>query len=74
MDFSLALVDLKWGYKLARAGWNGKGQHVEIQRPDPESANTLPYIFIRTVQGDRVPWVVSQTDLLAEDWQRTEHV
>lgn len=29
---------------------------------------TLPYIFITTVQGDRVPWLASQTDLLAEDW------
>jgi hypothetical protein len=29
---------------------------------------TLPYIFITTVQGNRVPWLASQTDLLAKDW------
>jgi len=29
---------------------------------------TLPYIYMRTVQGDFVPWLASQTDLLAEDW------
>jgi hypothetical protein len=30
---------------------------------------TLPYIFIHTVQGDRVPWLASQTDILATDWE-----
>ena len=29
---------------------------------------TLPYLYMRTVQGDLVPWLASQTDLLAEDW------
>jgi hypothetical protein len=29
---------------------------------------TLPFIFISTVQGDLVPWLASQTDLLADDW------
>ncbi|GAA2566435.1 hypothetical protein GCM10010435_44570 [Winogradskya consettensis] len=27
-----------------------------------------PYLTMRTVDGDFVPWVASQTDLLAEDW------
>lgn len=27
-----------------------------------------PYLMMRTVDGDFVPWVASQTDLLAEDW------
>ncbi len=29
----------------------------------------LPYLMMLTAQGDFVPWLVSQTDLLAEDWQ-----
>lgn len=29
----------------------------------------LPYIMMRTAQGDFVPWLCSQTDLLAEDWE-----
>jgi hypothetical protein len=33
---------------------------------------TLPYIFMKTVQGDLVPWLASQTDLLAEDWSVVE--
>jgi hypothetical protein len=29
---------------------------------------TLPYIYMRTSHGDLVPWVASQTDILARDW------
>lgn len=27
-----------------------------------------PYLIMRTVDGEFVPWVASQTDLLANDW------
>lgn len=54
--------------KFARRGWNGRGMYVSLQVPDEDSANTLPYIWMRTAQGDRVPWLASQTDMLAEDW------
>jgi hypothetical protein len=27
-----------------------------------------PYLMMRTVDGEFVPWVASQTDILAEDW------
>lgn len=27
-----------------------------------------PYLMMRTVDGEFVPWVASQTDLLAGDW------
>lgn len=27
-----------------------------------------PYLLMRTVDGSFVPWVASQTDLLARDW------
>lgn len=33
---------------------------------------TLPYIFMSTAQGDLVPWLASQTDILATDWQNFE--
>lgn len=68
MNFSEALALLKEGNSLARGGWNGKGQYIALQKPDANSANTLPYLYIITVSGDRVPWLASQTDLLAEDW------
>jgi hypothetical protein len=57
------------GNKVTRRGWNGPGQYLELQVPDEHSKMTLPYIYITTVQGDRVPWLASQTDILASDWQ-----
>jgi hypothetical protein len=68
MDFSEALRLVKAGEALSRAGWNGRGQYLELQVPDIGSKMTLPYIYMRTVEGDLVPWLASQTDLLAVDW------
>lgn len=28
----------------------------------------LPYLMFKTAQGDFVPWLASQTDILADDW------
>lgn len=28
----------------------------------------LPYLMMKTVDGSYVPWLASQTDILAEDW------
>lgn len=67
-NFSEALELIKAGCKVTRAGWNGPGQHVQLQTPDANSKMTRPYIYITTVQGDLVPWAPSQTDVLAEDW------
>ncbi|RLA60312.1 MAG: DUF2829 domain-containing protein [Epsilonproteobacteria bacterium] len=69
MDFSQALDDLKDGVLMQRAGWNGKNMHIEIQRPDEHSKMTLPYIYMRTAQNDLIPWIASQSDIMAEDWQ-----
>lgn len=67
-NFSAALAVLNEGKKVAREGWNGKGMHIELQVPTDTSKMTLPYIFMKTAQGDLVPWLASQTDLLANDW------
>lgn len=77
MDFGKALHELKCGRQVAREGWNGKGIFIEIQRPDENSKMTSPYIFIDTTglqtenkaaPKSRVPWLASQTDMLADDW------
>lgn len=74
MNFGSALEILKSGSKIARTGWNGKGLWLELQRPDAHSKMTLPYIYInypadaQNTPGARVPWLASQTDVLAEDW------
>jgi hypothetical protein len=67
-NFGLALQALKDGHRVARRGWNGKDMWLELERPDAHSKMSLPYIYMRTAQGDLVPWLASQTDMLAEDW------
>lgn len=77
LSFSGALELLKQGCAVAREGWNGKGIFIVLQKPDANSKMTHPYIYIDTTglvtdsdlaPKDRVPWVASQTYLLAEDW------
>lgn len=68
MDIGSAIEALWAGGKVTRRGWNGPGQYLELQVPDENSKMTKPYVYINTVQGDKVPWLASQTDLLADDW------
>lgn len=80
--FSLALGFLKDGHAVARKGWNGKGIFIKLQLPDENSKMTSPYIYIDTtgLQSDNpdaprscVPWLASQTDMLADDWVIVEY-
>lgn len=82
-SFDQALKELKAGAKIAREGWNGKGMYLFIvsgkivedtidefygkgwgEKPVP----VQDAIYMRTAQGDLVPWVASQSDLLENDW------
>ena len=67
-SFSVALDSIKAGNKLSRSGWNGKGVWVKLQFPDAHSKMSLPYIYMFTADQKQVPWLASQTDLLANDW------
>lgn len=75
LSFSAALQQLKKGKKARRAGWNGKGSWIELQRPDEHSKMSLPYLYLNYPEGYkyhngcRVPWLPSQTDILEEDWE-----
>ncbi len=71
-DFGWALKQLRAGNEITRVNWNGPGQFLKLQVPDAHSKMTLSYIYIKTVQGDLVPWLPSQTDVLAEDWGLNE--
>lgn len=75
MTISDAIEFMRKGSKVARRGWNGKGMWLKMQTPDENSKMTLPYIYIEYPvghpaypNGSRVPWLASQTDLLADDW------
>lgn len=87
MNFEDALAALKFGKRVTRNGWNGKGMWLVLvpgstitvvpDRPlgvvAPEligqSLSYRSHIDMKTVDGDIVPWVASQTDLLADDWK-----
>ena len=86
-NFSDALQWLKDGDKVARSGWNGKGMFIYlvpgstfgVNRPPllgiyPEGTeiNYRPHIDMKTADGSCVPWVASQTDVLADDWVRAD--
>lgn len=67
-----AVGQMSIGLSVTRPGWNGKGMWLALQRPSQGSKMTLPYIYMHTAQGDLVPWLASQTDILATDWELVE--
>jgi hypothetical protein len=67
-----AIKEMWDGKAVARKGWNGKNMYVRLQVPDEHSKMSLPYVYMRTAQGQLVPWLASQTDLLAQDWELVE--
>ena len=83
MNFSEALDLIKIGERAARAGWNGKNMFVflvpgsvfEVNRapllgiyPLGTEINYQAHIDMKTADGTIVPWLASQSDLLADDW------
>lgn len=77
LSFGLAIEALKQGKKVARAGWNGKGMWLKLVPADIadkvafeyEALDGAPWIGMKTADDKFVPWLASQTDVLAEDWQ-----
>jgi len=68
MDFSQALESLKDGSRVSRIGWNGKGMYLYIPGR-AERGHFEQFIAMKTADDKLVPWLASQTDILAEDWQ-----
>ena len=86
-DFSEALKFLKQGLCVARKGWNGKNMFIyyvsegkylvkmEAAKPLADENGLVSYgayIAMKTAQGNVVPWLASQTDLLSTDWTVVE--
>ena len=86
MSFGLAIEALKIGKIVCRAGWNGKGMYVFLIQGSNNIASLHGYgfgellgeptfrdaMFMKTVDNQLVPWTVSQTDALADDWMIVE--
>lgn len=86
-DFGQAIKHMKDGKKVARIGWNGKGLFIflvsgstfKVNRPpllgiyeEGTEINYQPHVDMKTADGTIVPWLCSQSDMLAEDWEVVE--
>lgn len=84
MDFGSAILNLKEGHKLARKGWNGKKQYIQLATSisyidaggnlvnvEHEAIGNKAIAFVGT-SGVQMGWLASQADMLAEDWKVAE--
>lgn len=84
MDIGGAIRQMRSGGKVARPGWNGKGMFLFLVPGSTFLVNRAPllgiypegttieycsHVDMKTADGKVVPWLASQTDLLAEDWE-----
>lgn len=87
-DFGWALEQLRDGKLVCRAGWNGKGMFIylvpgsmfDVNRPPllgifpaGHTVHYMPHIDMKTADGSCVPWLASQSDILADDWEIAHH-
>ena len=81
MSFGAAIIAVKRGQRIAREGWNGKGQYVElatcisyrnsegkIVNADHDAIGNQAMAFVGT-SGVQLGWLASQADMLANDWK-----
>ena len=84
MPFGLAIEAAKKGKKIARAGWNGKNQYVELAtcisyknnaggsvNVEHHNIGNKALAFVGT-SGVQMGWLASQADMLADDWRIVE--
>ena len=80
MNFGKAIEALKEGKRVARSGWNGKAQYIElasnisyvnaekaIVNCEHDAIGNKAIAFVGT-SGVQMGWLASQADMLAEDW------
>lgn len=79
-SFGEAIKYLKRGMKVARKGWNGKKQYIQlatgisyktadgdIVNCEHDAIGNMAIAFVGT-SGVQMEWLASQADMLAEDW------
>ena len=82
MTFGFAIEAMKKGKKVARKGWNGKGMYLfkspkvgcqmHKQYTGKDINDLQEFIVMKAADDTLVPWLASQTDVLAEDWMIIE--
>lgn len=84
LSFGLAIEAAKKGKRIARRGWNGKNQYVELAErisyenaahevvnANHEAIGNKALAFVGT-SGVQLGWLASQADMLADDWMIVE--
>lgn len=79
-SFADAIKYLKRGLKVARKGWNGKKQYIQLATGisykdadgyiincEHDAIGNMAIAFVGT-SGVQMGWLASQADMLAEDW------
>lgn len=79
-SFGEAIKYLKRRHKVARKGWNGKKQYIQLasgisyKAPTGDIVNcehdaigNMAVAFVGT-SGVQMGWLASQADMLADDW------
>lgn len=79
-SFGEAIKYLKRGFKVARKGWKGKKQYIqlatgisyktadnEIVNCEHDAIGNKAIAFVGT-SGVQMGWLATQSDMLAEDW------
>lgn len=70
-----AVKQLQDNQRVTRDGWNGKNMFLELVRAHEWESDVCldgerqPFIAMFTAQSMWVPWLASQSDLLAMDWK-----
>lgn len=80
MNFGKAIEAIKEGKKVAREGWNGKSQYIELAinisyvnakgeviNCEHNAIGNKAIAFVGT-SGVQMGWLASQADMLSEDW------
>lgn len=84
MNFGLAIEAMRTGARVARVEWSSRGMWLKLvpahswcctasgffdsMDAAPYAYDTLPWVGMKTADNGFVPWLASQTDMLAYDW------
>lgn len=76
-DIGWAVNHMRHGHRVARKGWSGRGMWLRLDStpdvtdrvPEDLGLGVMPYVLMKTADNWLVPWLCSQTDLLAADWE-----
>ena len=79
-DIGWAVDMMRHGRCVRRVGWNGKGMWLEFVNASGDVGgyytsatgdrfNWQNFIAMKTADYRMVPWLCSQSDLLADDWE-----